>query len=381
MGIFDMPATIHDTKSSSPYTQEASFKPLLNKLVQTPEYFSADDLRKALDLLFTPDALHPAQIGAFLTALHVNRVERRPESLAAAAQVLRDRALKAAVQDAEGDFVVDIVGTGGDGYNLFNVSTTAGIVAAGAGARVIKHGSRASTSSSGSADLLEALDCLFVAPTPGTPMPIPRVPFTFILAPHYHPALASIAPYRKALPFRTMFNVLGPLINPARPRGMVLGVAEKEIGATFAQSLRDGGVERALVVCGYEGLDEISCAGPTWAWELIDGQVTEKTLTPEDFGLKRHPLSTVAGGGPDENAATFKKLLNAGDEVPSELVPLLEWVCMNASALLFVAGLAQDLKHGTELAMTSIKSGKAWEALALFRDAGKALPPLPTSDV
>ncbi|KAL4262260.1 Nucleoside phosphorylase/phosphoribosyltransferase catalytic domain superfamily protein [Pleurotus pulmonarius] len=178
-----------------------------------------------------------------------------------------------------------------------------------------------------------------------------------------------------------MFNVLGPLINPARPRGMVLGVAEKEIGATFAQSLRDGGVERALVVCGYEGLDEISCAGPTWAWELIDGRITEKTLTPEDFGLQRHPLSSVAGGGPDENAATFKRLLNAGEDVPADLIPLLEWVCMNASALLFVAGLARDLKHGTELAMTSIKSGKAWEALALFRDAGKALPPLPTSDI
>jgi anthranilate phosphoribosyltransferase len=119
------------------YTAE-SFKPLLNRLVQTPEYFSPDDLKLALNHLFTPDALHPAQIGAFLTALHVNRVERRPESLAAAAAVLRERALKAAVQDTEGDFVVDIVGTGGDGFNLFNVSTTAAIVAAGAGARVIK---------------------------------------------------------------------------------------------------------------------------------------------------------------------------------------------------------------------------------------------------
>ncbi|KAJ8521705.1 hypothetical protein ONZ45_g1619 [Pleurotus djamor] len=350
----------------------ASFKPLLNKLVQTPEYFSAEDLRKALDHLFTPDALHPSQIGAFLTALHVNRVERRPESLAAAAQVLRNRALKAAVQDTEGDFVVDIVGTGGDGYNLFNVSTTAGIVAAGAGARVIKHGSRASTSSSGSADLLQALGCLFTAPTPGTPMPIPRVPFTFILAPHYHPALASIAPYRKALPFRTMFNVLGPLINPASPRGMVLGVAEKEIGATFAQSLRDGGVERAFVVCGYEGLDEISCAGPTWAWELKDGQVTERTLTPEDFGLERHPLSTVAGGGPEENAETFKRLLTSGRDIPAELNPLVEWVCMNASALLVVAGVAKDFKEGTVLALESIKSGKAWEALQTFREAGEA---------
>lgn len=115
-----------------------SFKPLLNKLVQTPEYFSPNDLKLALHHLFTPDALHPAQIGAFLTALHINRVERRPESLAAAASVLREKSLKATVQDVDGDFVVDIVGTGGDGHNLFNVSTTAAVVAAGAGARVIK---------------------------------------------------------------------------------------------------------------------------------------------------------------------------------------------------------------------------------------------------
>ena len=122
------------SKAYSPDT----FKPLLHKLVSTPEYFSPDDLRVALDHIFTPDAVHPAQIGSFLTALHVNRVERRPDSLAAAADVLRHRALKAAVQDAENDFVVDIVGTGGDGHNTYNVSTTAAVVAAGAGARVIK---------------------------------------------------------------------------------------------------------------------------------------------------------------------------------------------------------------------------------------------------
>ncbi|RDB14894.1 Anthranilate phosphoribosyltransferase [Hypsizygus marmoreus] len=352
------------------YTSD-TFKPLLNRLVQTPEYFTPDDLKSALYHLFTPNALHPAQIGAFLTALHVHRVERRPESLAAAASVLRDKSLKAAVQDAEKDFVVDIVGTGGDGHNLFNVSTTAAVVAAGAGARVIKHGSRASTSSSGSADLLESLDCLFTAPTPGTPMPIARVPFTFILAPHYHPSLAFIAPYRKALPFRTMFNVLGPLINPARPRGMVLGVAEREIGATFAKSLRDGGVERALVVCGCELLDEISCAGPTWAWELQGGEIVEKTLHPNQFGLEVHPLSTVAGGTPQDNAATFKTLLTSGENIPPELKPVLDFVLLNASALLVIAGLAEDYVQGTKLALESITSGSAWDALEQFRDAGR----------
>jgi anthranilate phosphoribosyltransferase len=189
------------------------------------------------------------------------------------------------------------------------------------------------------------------------------------MAPHYHPSLALIAQYRKALPFRTMFNVLGPLINPARPRGMVLGVAEREIGHTYAQSARNDGVERALVVCGYEGLDEISCAGPTWAWELKDGNITEKTLDPELFGLETHPLVSVAGGSPADNAATFERLLTSGEQIPKELTPVLHFVLMNASALLVVAGLADDYVQGTKMAMESITSGTAWKALEGFRDA------------
>lgn len=344
----------------------------MHKLIKTPEYFSPEDLTVALDHIFTPDAVLPAQIGSFLTALHVNRVERRPESLAAAAAALRQRALIAVVEDRDKDFIVDIVGTGGDGHNTFNVSTTAAVVAAGAGARVIKHGSRASTSSSGSADLLQSLGCLFAAPTPGIPMPIPRVPFTFILAPHYHPAMALVAPYRKALPFRTMFNILGPLINPARPNGMVVGVAEPELGHTFAQSLQDGGVERALVVCGAERLDEISCAGDTHAWELKDGEITTHTLHPTQFGLNVHPLTNVAGGSPTENAETFKALLTSGVAIPERLTPILDFVLLNASALLVVAGVAKDFKEGVELARESITSGNAWKAIELFRDVGKA---------
>ncbi|EIN12186.1 anthranilate phosphoribosyltransferase TrpD [Punctularia strigosozonata HHB-11173 SS5] len=356
--------------ASSQYTSD-TFKPLLLKVVKTPEYFTPDDLKAGLEHILTPDAALPAQIGAFLTALHLERIERRPDSLAAAADVLRARAIKAEVIGADEDFVVDIVGTGGDGHNTFNVSTTAAIVAAGAGARVIKHGSRASTSSSGSADLLQALDCLFTAPSPSTPNPIPRLPFAFILAPHYHPSLAYLAPFRKSLPFRTMFNVLGPLINPARPKGMVLGVAEKELGRTFAESLRTGGVQRALVVCGAESLDEISCAGNTYAWELKDGQITESTIHPVDFGLGTHKLESVAGASPAENAAAFKALLCSGSDVPEKLTPILDFVLLNASALIVVAGLADNFKDGVRLARESITSGKAWKALEAFREAGK----------
>lgn len=170
-----------------------------------------------------------------------------------------------------------------------------------------------------------------------------------------------------------MFNVLGPLINPARPRGMVLGVAERELGLTFAQSLRAGGVERAFVVCGAEGLDEISCAGATYAWELAaDGRVTEHTLQPADFGLPAHPLGDVAGGTPEENAETFRLLLTSGEDIPTRLEPVLHFVLMNASALLVVAGVARDFKDGVEKARQSITSGEAWKALEKFRNVLKA---------
>lgn len=152
---------------------------------------------------------------------------------------------------------------------------------------------------------------------------------------------------------------------------MVLGVAERELGLTFAQSLHEGGVERAFVVCGAEGLDEISCAGDTFAWQLQHGEITEIKLHPEQFGLDVHPLSSVAGGTPTENAGTFKTLLTSGDDIPESLTPVLHFVLLNASALLVVAGLASDFREGVALAMDSIMSGSAWDALLAFRKAGK----------
>ena len=195
------------------------------------------------------------------------------------------------------------------------------------------------------------------------------MPFYFILAPHYHPSLALIAPHRKALPFRTMFNVLGPLINPAHPHGMVLGVADPALGETFARSLRDSGVRRALVVCGAEGLDEISCAGETHAWSLSDdGVIAKLTLHPKQFGLETHPLASVAGGKPEENSRTFERLLTSGDKIPDELKPVLDFVLLNASALLVVAGLATDFERGVKLARDSVVSGAAWDALERFKE-------------
>jgi len=347
----------------------STFKPILLKLVKTPRDFGTADIELALEHVVTPGAALPEQVGAFLTGLAVARVELRQDIVVGAAAFMYSRSIPAIVVDAETDFVVDIVGTGGDGHNTFNVSTTAAIVAAGAGARVVKHGSRASTSSSGSADLLQGLGCIFVPPRAIAPTPIPNIPFAFIPAWHYHPALASLAPARRALPFRTLFNVLGPLINPARPRGMVLGVAEPALGPPFVAALQAAGVRRGFVVCGAENLDEISCAGDTHVWELLDsGSVRERTLCPADFGLPAHPLDDAKSGTPEENAASFKALLTSGDNIPQHLTPVLDFVLMNAAALLVVAGRADSLIDGVRLARGAITSGKAWHAFEAFRD-------------
>ncbi|KAH9973924.1 glycosyl transferase [Russula compacta] len=348
-----------------------TFKPVLLKLIKSPQDFGTTDIQLALDHVITPGAALPEQIGAFLTGLAVARVELREEIVIGAAAFLYSRSIPAVVSDADKDFIVDIVGTGGDGHDTFNVSTTAAIVAAGAGARVLKHGSRAATSTSGSADLLRALGCVFVPPRTTAPPSIPNVPFFFIFAPHYHPALAALAPARRALPFRTLLNVLGPLINPSRPRGMVLGVAEPALAPSFVAALKAAGVKRAYVVCGAENLDEISCAGDTHVWELLDdGGVRERTLSPADFGLPAHPLSDVKSATPAENAAAFKALLTSGDNIPAHLTPILDFVLINAAALLVVAGRADNFKHGVGLALEAITSGKAWHALETFREFG-----------
>ena len=178
-----------------------------------------------------------------------------------------------------------------------------------------------------------------------------------------------------------MFNVLGPLINPARPKGMVLGICEPELGTTFAQSLLDGGVEKALIVCGVERLDEISCAGPTRVWQLTkgangEGKIAEYLVDPEnDFGLPTHPLEDVAGHGPEENARVFVRLLDPAQGLPSDAdeetikkhSAVTDFVLINASALLVIAGIAKDFKHGVELARESINAGKGWQALQTYR--------------
>lgn len=218
------------------------------------------------------------------------------------------------------------------------------------------------------------MGCTLPAPTPGNHV-LPRIPFTFLLASHYHPAMASLAPHRKTLPFRTLFNVIGPLINPSRPRGMILGVADKELGLVFAQTLQVLGVQRAIVVCGAEQLDEISIAGPTRLWSYNgSSKIQEETIHPHDFGISTHPLSQVAGASAADNALILWKLLTPESNLPlppnftASLEAISDFILINAAALLFVAGVADSYRNGVERARQSMSEGSALRALKQFID-------------
>ncbi|KZT57233.1 anthranilate phosphoribosyltransferase [Calocera cornea HHB12733] len=357
-----------------------TFKPLLKLLMTDPDGFGAQQAYEATYHLATEGGCTPAQAASFLTALKLHNKEDMPEIIAACAKAMREHAIKVDMSGVISEFPVDIVGTGGDGHDTFNVSTSAGIVAAGAGARVTKHGNKAATSTSGSADLLLALGCSLNIPPTEIPELLPTTPFIFFFAPLYHPSFAPIGPTRRALPFRTIFNLLGPLLNPGYPRGMVVGVADKTLGPSFAEGLRLLGVERALVVCGKEGLDEISIAGETWAWQLENGVIRNVTLHPtHDFGLPVHPLSTVRSSSPEANASLLLDLLTPGSsssgaklgDGKNDPEAVRDYILINTAALLVVAGNAPNWKAGVQLARASMENGKAKQALEAFVKAGK----------
>jgi anthranilate phosphoribosyltransferase len=299
----------------------------------------------------TPDIVR------LLTALNQRRVEAK--ELASFARVMRRHA---ALVFAEGDppltNLVDTCGTGGDGSGTFNISTAAAIVAAGAGARVAKHGNRAMSSRSGSADVLESLGVRLDVPLEHAGRAIREVGIGFLFAPAAHSATRHAAAARKQMGVRTIFNLLGPLTNPARAGAQVLGVYSAEVLDVVAEALAELGVERALVVHGAGGLDEISLAGETQVAEVKSGEVWRYTLTPEEFGATRAPMDALRGGTPEENAAIIRGIL--GGEQGSRR----DIVMINAAAALVAAGVARDFREGAELAAMALHSGAAEAKLA-----------------
>jgi anthranilate phosphoribosyltransferase len=294
-----------------------------------------------------------AQIGAFLAALRVRG--ETAEVVAACAGVMQAHAEPVPVEG-----VIDICGTGGDGIDTFNVSTAAGIVAAAAGARVAKHGNRAMSSRCGSADVLEALGARTDLGGEAVARAIERCGFGFLFAQRFHPAMKHVAGPRRELGVRTVFNMLGPLTNPARPFGQLAGVGAPHLGPLMAEAFALRGMERAIVVHSGEGLDEISPAGPTRAWFVERGTVTERELTPETFGAPRHRLEAVLGGDPERNAGLMREMLaGAGGAVS-------DFTVINAAAALYVAGRAEHLAACAALAREAIASGRAKETLERY---------------
>lgn len=303
----------------------------------------------AMEEIMAGDAT-PAQIGAFLAALRVRG--ETAEVVAACSAVMQAHAEPVPVED-----VIDICGTGGDGIDTFNVSTAAGFVVAAAGGRVAKHGNRAMSSKCGSADILEALGARTDLGGEQVARVIEGCGFGFLFAQRFHPAMKHVAGPRRELGVRTVFNMLGPLTNPARPRGQLAGVGAKALAPIMAEAFALRGMERAMVVHSADGLDEISPAGVTFAWIAGEGAVSEREISPADFGLPVHPLESVLGGDPAHNAGLLLAVLDGAEG------PVTDFVVMNAAAACFVAGLAPDFASGARLAHEAVASGRAREVL------------------
>ncbi|RMH22248.1 MAG: anthranilate phosphoribosyltransferase [Acidobacteria bacterium] len=263
--------------------------------------------------------------------------------------------------------VIDTCGTGGDGKGTFNVSTAAALVAAAAGAKVAKHGNRSVSSRSGSADVLAALGVRIDLDAGACGRALEEIGIAFLFAPRLHPAMKAVMPVRRALGVRTIFNVLGPLTNPAGARRQLLGVYDRRLVETLARVLAELGSERAMVVHGADGLDEITVTASTHVAELKGGEVTTYELDPRDLGLERASPELLRGGTPEENAALFEAVL-AGDASTPRGRALIAVTAVNAAAALYVAGLAPDLAAGLELARTAIAGGRARRTLEALRD-------------
>jgi anthranilate phosphoribosyltransferase len=293
-----------------------------------------------------------AQIAAFLTALRAKG--ETADEIAGLAAVMRGKATPVKTDGP----AIDIVGTGGDNSGSFNISTAAAFVVAGAGLKVAKHGNRAMSSQCGSADILEALGIKIDLGAEAVAECIRKVGMGFMFAQVFHPAMKYAAPVRREIGIRTVFNVLGPLTNPAQAEYLMLGVASEELGHKIAAVLCRMGAKHAFVVYGKNSLDEISLSGKSIIWEITGNKLTRQfEVSPESFGLKTVKDADIKGGTPEENAATLLCILDGEKGVPREIVVI------NAAAALAAGNVAKDLKEAARLAQETIDSGRAKDIL------------------
>jgi anthranilate phosphoribosyltransferase len=328
----------------------------IQKLVERIDLDEAE-ARAAMEDLMTGQATD-AQVASFLTALRMKG--ETASELACFARVMREKAEP--FWDGEVHPVLDTCGTGGDRSGTFNISTATAFVAAGAGVRVAKHGNRSATSLCGSADVLEALGVNIQMPIDVLRKAVVDVGIGFLFAQRFHRSMKHVMPARTQLKVRTVFNLIGPLANPALPRYQVVGVSAPDTMDLVANALLSLKTERALVVHSDDGLDEISISAPTKVLEIRDGGVLRTTITPEDFGVARAPLESLRGGDAKTNATIVESILKG------ERGSRRDIVLMNAAGALFVSGLASSLTDTFRLAEKSIDSGAAFRRLQSLRE-------------
>jgi anthranilate phosphoribosyltransferase len=320
-----------------------------------------DEAREAMNTIMRGDATQ-AQIAGFLIALRAKG--ETADEIAGCAEAMREHVL--AVNPKRED-LVDTAGTGGDGMRTLNISTAAALVAAAAGAGVAKHGNRAVSSASGSADVLEALGFQLDLEPERVALSIDELGFGFLFAPTHHPAMRYAAPVRRELATRTVFNVLGPLTNPAGARAQVVGVYSPELVRTIAEVLAQLGARRAFVVHGAGGIDELSPVGPNLVCEVVDGGVHERTIDPEELGIERCSVQELTGGTPAENADAIRRVF-AGERGGKR-----DAILLNAAGAIAAGGHAADLREGIATAREALDSGAAavrLEQLVAFSQAG-----------
>jgi anthranilate phosphoribosyltransferase len=325
------------------------------RAVTEQQDLSGDEMRAAMELVMTGQAT-AAQIGGFLIGLRMKG--ETVEEIAAAASVMR--ALATGVE-ARGQHVVDVVGTGGDGAHTFNISTTSAIIVAACGGRVAKHGNRSVSSKSGAADLLEAAGVRLDLTPEDITRCVDEVGVGFMFAPNHHSAMRHAVGPRREMAVRTLFNLLGPLTNPANAPNQLLGVFAAGWVEPIAQVLKRLGSNHVLVVHSEDGLDEVSVSAPTLVAELMDGAVSTYTLTPEQFGMPRSALDAIIVGSVDESLAMVKSVLANGTG------PARDIVLLNAGAALYAANLTDSIAGGIDLAREALATGEAarrLEALA-----------------
>jgi anthranilate phosphoribosyltransferase len=304
-----------------------------------------------------------AQIGGFLVALRLKG--ETPDEIAGCAEAMREHVVPVR---SERDDLVDTAGTGGDGARTINISTAAAIVAAAAGAGVAKHGNRAVSSASGSADVLEALGFSLEQPPERIARSIDELGFGFMFAPLHHPAMAHAAPVRTELATRTVFNVLGPLTNPAGARAQVIGVYSPALVRSLAEVLAQLGARRAFVVHGAHGIDELSPAGPNLVCEVVAGTLRERELDPVELGVARCDPAELRGGSPAENARAIRDVFSGADGGRRDAILL------NAAGAIAASGHAAGLHEGLELAREAVDSGAAGTRLDELARFTNALP-------